>query len=71
MGDNDKVYGKPDKICISGSKMSNLRKKMGYMMLPNTVGHVKVLETLVYRNIYRVHNDPFDKIMIAQAKADG
>ena len=51
--------------------MSDLRKKMGYTMLPNTVGHVKVLETFVYRNIYRVHNDPFDKIMIAQAKADG
>ena len=62
---------KPEKICISGSKMSDLCKEMGYRMLPITDGHVKVLETLVYHNNYQVHSDPFDRIMIAQAKADG
>lgn len=30
-----------------------------------------ILETLVYHNKYQLHNDPFDRIMIAQAKADG
>lgn len=44
---------------------------MGYRVLPITDEHVKALETLVYHNKYQVHNDPFDRIMIAQAKADG
>ena len=66
-----KYMAKPDKICISGSKMSDLCQKMGYRMLPITDYHVKVLETLVYHNKYQVHNDPFDRIMVAQAKADG
>lgn len=66
-----KYMAKPERICISGSKMSDLCREMGYRMLPITDKHVKVLETLVYHNRYQVHNDPFDRIMIAQAKADG
>lgn len=66
-----KYMAKPDKIRISGSKMSDLCRKMGYQMLPITDEHVKVLETLVYHNKYQMHNDPFDRIMLAQAKADG
>lgn len=31
----------------------------------------EMLETLVYHNKYQMHNDPFDGIMIVQAKADG
>ena len=66
-----KYMAKPDRIHISGSKLSELCRKMGYLMLPITDGHVKALETLVYHNQYQEHNDPFDRIMIAQAKADG
>lgn len=33
--------------------------------------HVKTLETLMYHNKNQIHNDPFDRIMIAQAKAEG
>ena len=40
-------------------------------MLPITDKHVKALETLVYHSKSQEHNDPFDRIMIAQAKADG
>ncbi len=32
--------------------------------------HVKALEMLVFHNLNQTHNDPFDRIMIAQAKAD-
>lgn len=66
-----KYMAKLDKIRISGSKLSDLCRKMGYQMLPITDKHVKALETLAYHNQNQVHNDPFDRIMIAQAKADG
>lgn len=66
-----KYMAKPDKIHISGSKLSELCRKMGYRMLPIADNHVKALETLIYHNPSQVHNDPFDRIMVAQAKADG
>ena len=66
-----KYMAKPDKIRISGSELSELCRKMGYQMLPITDKHVGALETLVFHSEYQVHNDPFDRIMIAQAKADG
>lgn len=48
-----------------------LCRKMGYHILSITDKHVEALETLVYHNEHLTHNDPFDRIMIAQAKADG
>lgn len=61
---------KPDKICISGSNLSDLCRRMGYKMLPIMDSHVKALETLQYHNQEQTHNDPFDRILIAQAKAE-
>lgn len=66
-----KYMSKPDRIRLSGSKLSELCRKMGYQMLPITDKHVGALETLVFHSWHQVHNDPFDRIMIAQAKADG
>jgi len=66
-----KYMSKPDKIRLSGSELSKLCRKMGYQMLPITDKHVEELETLVFHNEHGFHNDPFDRIMIAQAKADG
>lgn len=66
-----KYMSKPDRIRISGSQLSDLCREMGYRMLPIADNHVKALETLVYHNQDQEHNDPFDRIMIAQAKADG
>lgn len=66
-----KYMANPDKIHISGSKLSDLCKKMGYQMLAISDNHIKALETLVFHNKKQMHNDPFDRIMIAQAKADG
>ena len=66
-----KYMAKPDKIHISGSKLSDLCREMEYHMLPITDNHIKTLETLIYHNQHQLHNDPFDRIMIAQAKADG
>ena len=66
-----KYMSRPDRIRLSGSKLSELCRKMGYQMLPITDKHVGVLETLVFHSEHQVHNDPFDRIMVAQAKADG
>lgn len=66
-----KYMSKPDKIRISGFRLSELFREMGYQMLPITDKHVGALETLVFHGGHQVHNDPFDRIMIAQAKADG
>lgn len=45
-----KYMSKSDKIQLSGSKLSELRRKKGYQMLPITDKHVGVLETLVFYN---------------------
>ncbi len=65
-----KYMAKPDKLHINGSRLSDLCRRMGYRMLPITDNHVKALETLTYHNQEQAHNDPFDRIMIAQAKAE-
>lgn len=46
--------------------MSELCRKMGYRMLTIEDRQVMALETLVCHN--QDHNDPFDRMMIAQAK---
>lgn len=66
-----KYMSRPDKIRISGSRLSELCQEMGYQMVPIIDKHVKALEMLVFHNPNETHNDPFDRIMIAQAKADG
>ena len=62
---------RPDKIWIGGSELSDMCRGMGYQMLPIVDRHVSALETLVYHSQNQEHNDPFDRIMIAQAKAEG
>ncbi len=65
-----KYMSRPDKIRISGSRLSDLCQEMGYQMAPICDKHVKALEMVVFHNLNQTHNDPFDRIMIAQAKAD-
>ena len=43
----------------------------GYEALPVQARHVVALEELRRAPDARPHNDPFDRIMIAQVKADG
>ena len=51
-----KYMAKPDRIHISGSKLSDLCREMGYQMLPISDIHVKALETLVYHSKTQIHN---------------
>ena len=66
-----KHMSKPEKIMISGKKFSDYCKQMGYQMLAIEDKHVQELESLVYHKDAQDHNDPFDRLMLAQAKAEG
>ena len=61
----------PDKMLINGTEFMDLCECANYEQLAITGRHVKALETLVRPDGIAPHNDPFDRIMLAQAKAEG
>lgn len=60
----------PDRMRISGSKLAEGCDRLGIQSLAITQNHVRKLETLKRPETALAHNDPFDKILIAQAKAE-
>jgi PIN domain nuclease of toxin-antitoxin system len=68
-----KYMAKPEKIYESGKELVEDCIVMGYKNLPIYNEHISFIETLVFddegKNIE--HHDPFDRILIAQAKAEG
>jgi len=60
----------PDRIRISGSLLAKGCEDNGYIALPVFNKHVSALETLKRLENAPRHNDPFDRIMVAQAKAE-
>ena len=65
-----KHMAKPDKMLISGTALADKCDAVGFQMLPIVNDHVRYLETLKRGKDAKPHNDPFDRIMIAQAKAE-
>ncbi|MBD5452340.1 MAG: type II toxin-antitoxin system VapC family toxin [Lachnospiraceae bacterium] len=61
----------PDKIRINGSLLEKGCESNGYVVLPILNKHVSALETLKRSKNAPKHNDPFDRIMVAQAKVEG
>lgn len=61
----------PDRLRINGSLLEKGCEENGYFVLPILNKHVSALETLKRSENAPRHNDPFDKIMIAQAKTEG
>ena len=61
----------PDKLRINGSLLERGCEENGYPVLPVLNKHVSALETLKRPKDAPQHNDPFDRIMVAQAKAEG
>lgn len=55
---------------MSGNLLEKGCEENGYIVLPILNKHVSVLETLKRQDNAPKHNDPFDRIMIAQAKAE-
>lgn len=60
----------PDRMRISGSRLAEGCDRLGIQSLVITQSHVKMLETLKRPGTAPDHNDPFDKILIAQAKTE-
>jgi PIN domain nuclease of toxin-antitoxin system len=68
-----KYMAKPNQIYESGKELAEDCDAMGYTNLPIYNEHISFVETLVFddegKNIE--HHDPYDRLLIAQAKAEG
>lgn len=60
----------PDNMTVTGSRFREMCSLAGYRELPLRGTHIDALETLAQRP-ESTHHDPFDRILIAQAKAEG
>ena len=60
----------PENMPVSGKLLSEYCRKAGYRVLAIKEEHVHMLETLHRMENAPKHSDPFDRIMLAQAKAE-
>ena len=60
----------PDRMNFSGKELSEYAREAGFLPLDVQEKHVFQLETLKREPEAPIHNDPFDRILIAQAKAE-
>ena len=65
-----KHMAKPESMLISGSELADMCIQAGYSRLSINDCHVKALETISRPETAPRHNDPFDRMLIAQAKAE-
>lgn len=61
----------PEKMNTSGTLFMHYCEQAGFKKLPLDDRHVLALETLNCADDEVNHNDPFDRILLSQAKADG
>ena len=62
---------KPENMPVSEEDFVRLCQDTGFTRLPIEAGHIFLLKTLSRPNDAPKHNDPFDRILVAQAKAEG
>ena len=60
----------PENIEFSGMELSHYCQEAGFYSLELTDSHVYALETITRPDSAPPHHDPFDRILIAQAKAE-
>lgn len=61
----------PDRMLCDAAQISSFAHESGFQCLQIAERHVLALPSLSYKAGARPHNDPFDRIMICQAKVDG
>ncbi|MBR2207739.1 MAG: type II toxin-antitoxin system VapC family toxin [Synergistaceae bacterium] len=61
----------PEDIPMSDFEYANFCVVSGFNILPLRVEHIFTLKTLHREDDAPKHNDPFDKIMLSQAKSEG
>ena len=68
-----KYIKKPEKtVNVSPQELSKLCLLSGLEELPLRAAHIYALETLSFpEDAKKQHNDPFDRILISQAKSEG
>lgn len=59
---------KPENMPVSEEDFVRLCQDTGFTRLPIEAGHIFLLKTLSRPNDTPKHNDPFDRLLIAQAK---
>ena len=60
----------PDNVEFTGKELSGFCQEAGFLPIEVKDRHVFALETLKRPDHAPRHNDPFDRMLIAQAKAD-
>ena len=60
----------PDKLNVSSAELVNYCLKSKIKSLSLSTAHIYTLETLSRPEDAPPHNDPFDRILIAQAKSE-
>ena len=60
----------PNKMVSSGDEILNLCERADFTLLPLHPDHISLLHTLRRKKSAPPHNDPFDRILICQAKAE-
>ncbi len=60
----------PDNIAFTGKKLAFYCQEAGFLSLEMKDKHVFALETISRPEDAPKHNDPFDRMLIAQAKAE-
>ncbi|MCR5788972.1 MAG: type II toxin-antitoxin system VapC family toxin [Lachnospiraceae bacterium] len=65
-----KHAGHPDNVKFTGKELSEFCREAGFLSLEMRDRHVFALETVKRASGAPLHNDPFDRMLIAQAKAE-
>lgn len=60
----------PDNVTFSGEQLADLCEQSGFLNLPILSEHVFLLHTLHRKESSPRHKDPFDQLLICQAKAE-
>ncbi|MDD7416054.1 MAG: type II toxin-antitoxin system VapC family toxin [Treponemataceae bacterium] len=61
----------PDKMNISGTEFMHYCEQAGFKKLEIDDRHIVALESLEVKKDQQAHKDPFDRVLLSQAKADG
>ena len=60
----------PEQFVLDAQEFCDLCKASGYFLLSMEERHIITLETLQQKKNAKQHNDPFDRMLIAQAKSE-
>ena len=60
----------PENVAFCGKELAAFCEQAGFVPLELGVAHIEALETLIRADGAPAHHDPFDRMLIAQAKAE-